>query len=156
MAAFSQDATLVAMGQRGGDVEVKEVLTSKYVSSLGIGRDVYGHLLAMAFSPNQQMLATTYQSAQVKLWTLEGICLLTLVTRPELECSYMLIIFSSDSRFVAGAQEWDCSDDLDRNGEGLPCTVHLWSVSNGMLERTRSWQCLAMSLNFGSSSPPLT
>ena len=50
-----------------------------------------------------ELLSVSYE--QVKQWTLEGICLLTLVTGPELECSYMRAIFSSDNRFVAAAQE---------------------------------------------------
>ena len=47
------------------------------------------------------------------------------------------------------AQGWNYGDDLCVDGEGLPCTVHLWNVSSGMLAHTMSWQCPADSLEFG-------
>ena len=72
-AAFSEDASLVAMAGRAGRVEVRDVLTSQLVGSVNEGPDGHrGYLHTMAFSPNNLMFATASHDETVKLWTLDA------------------------------------------------------------------------------------
>jgi WD40 repeat protein len=94
--SFSPDGQLLAVGQLGRPIQVRDVRTGKELSALPTNGDA---LLSLCFSPDGRRLATTWQKGTVRL--MDPVTGREEPAPPDNPFMAEAVCFSPDSRFLA-------------------------------------------------------
>jgi hypothetical protein len=114
--AFSADGQVLACGERGGRITLRESATGRTRRTTRLPRSA-GDLRALAFTPSGQLLAVTVDGLDVRVWDV-------LERRTRLECrvsgrAVRGVALSSNAAWLAAGGD-----------DGL---LHCWKVANGRL-----------------------